>query len=249
MSRPGLWKPYPCAARPVGGSGGGGAEELRRASSALLNSANGPVFISLTSNISLMTGFGYWNVLTQGSTGRLVLRGSPGAATTLDLAGRKDAWVWEPQPSSPDSTYAYLYDMTLVNLPYSTHPGGPADLMALAVLSFGVSSPPGVGSAVFGTSPRLHLTRCTLVLPDEEVTFLRGRVEAVLEDLSLEEDGKLVVERLELWPAVLLLNCTLLSASAYAALPGAVPLLPQSRIWPPLLLHNNRTQALEQVGY
>ncbi|KXZ46412.1 hypothetical protein GPECTOR_44g86 [Gonium pectorale] len=64
--------------------------------------------------------------------------------------------------------------------------------------------------------------------------------------LSTAGAGMLVVERLELQPAVLLLNCTLLSASAYAALPGAVPLLPQSRVWPPLLLHANRTRALSQ---
>ncbi|KXZ46654.1 hypothetical protein GPECTOR_41g618 [Gonium pectorale] len=105
-SRPGLWKPYPCAARPVDAGSDGGTEELRRASSVLLDSTNGPVFLSLTANISLTTGFGYWNVL--------------------------------------------------------------------------------------------------------------------------------------------LLNCTLLSASAYAALPGAVPLLPQSRVWPPLLLHRNWMWALEQ---
>ncbi|KXZ50665.1 hypothetical protein GPECTOR_15g349 [Gonium pectorale] len=44
---------------------------------------------------------------------------------------------------------------------------------------------------------------------------------------------------------VLLLDCTLLSASAYAALPGAVELLPQSRVWPPLLLHGDQQMAME----
>ncbi|KXZ47109.1 hypothetical protein GPECTOR_38g346 [Gonium pectorale] len=246
-SRPGLWKPYPCAARPVdAGSGGGGAEELRRASSALLDFTNGLVLLSMTANISLATGFGYWNVLTRGAVGRLVLRGSPGAATTLDLAGREDAWVWEPPPSSTDPTYAYLYDMVLVNLPYSTHASSPADLMALAALSFSVKPPPGVGGAVFGTGPRLRLTRCTLVLPDEEVAFLRGRAEeagagttAVLTLSDASSPCNLTIR-------VVLINCTLLSASAYAALPGAVPLLPQLRVWPPLLLHGNRTWALEQ---
>ncbi|KXZ47117.1 hypothetical protein GPECTOR_38g355 [Gonium pectorale] len=240
--RPGLWKPYPCAALAVGGSGDGGAFELRRASAELMDSANGPVFLSITANISLASGFGYWNVLTQGSAGRLVLRGSPGDATTLDLAGREDAWVWAPPPSSPDPTYAYLYDMMLVNLPYSTHPAGPADLMTLAVLSFGVR--PSTGSV---TGPRLRLARCTLVLPDEEVAFLRGRAEAAgagpssaLAWVNLSD----VVLNLSI--KVLLLNCTLLSASAYAALPGAVLLLPQSRVWPPLLLHGNRTRALAQ---
>ncbi|KXZ47113.1 hypothetical protein GPECTOR_38g350 [Gonium pectorale] len=226
--RPGLWKPYPCAARPVAAGGDGSAEELRRASAALLGASRGTVFLSLTANTSLATGFGYWNVLTRGSAGRLVLRGSPGAVTTLDLAGREDAWVWEPPPWSPDPTYAYLYDMTLVNLPYSTHPGGPTDLMALAVLSFGVR--PSIGGAFGLTGPRLRLTRCTLVLPDEEVAFLRGRAEAARDagtgtgtlpgptfmdtsstfslrlqvaDLSSGEDdaGRLVVERLELQPA------------------------------------------------
>ncbi|KXZ47105.1 hypothetical protein GPECTOR_38g342 [Gonium pectorale] len=293
--RAGLRKPYPCAARSVGdssgggdsGGGDGGAGELRRASSALLGATQGPVFLSLTSNISLATGFGYWNVLTRGSAGRLVLRGSPGAATTLDLAGREDAWVWEPPPSSPDPTYAYLYDMTLVNLPYSTHPSSPADLMALAALSLGVRaysradsslpSRPLSGGAMGLWGPRLRLTLCTLVLPDEEVAFLRGRAEAAGAaaadtetppgptwvaliggfTLSMQvasmppatgEAGSewLVVERLELQPAVLLLNCTLLSASTYAALPGAVPLLPKSRVWPPLLLHGNRSRALAQ---
>ncbi|KXZ48988.1 hypothetical protein GPECTOR_24g278 [Gonium pectorale] len=251
--QPGLWKPYPCAARPVGAAGGGdsggdggGAEELQRASSALLEVTQGPVFLSLTSNISLASGFGLQNVITRGSVGRLVLRGPRGAATTLDLAGREDAWVWEPPPSaSPNPTYAYVYDMTLVNLPYSSHPGGPADLMALATLGFGVRPPPGGTGDIPG--PRLRLTRCTLVLPDDEVAFLRGRAEAagqVVELSPAAAPGWLAVRRLELQPAVLLLNCTLLSASAYAALPGAVPLLPQSRVWPPLLLHANRTQAL-----
>ncbi|KXZ47123.1 hypothetical protein GPECTOR_38g361 [Gonium pectorale] len=257
--RPGLWKPYPCAARPVVGSGGGGAEELRRASPALLGATQGPVFLSLTSNISLATGFGYWGVLTRGSAGRLVLRGSPGAATTLDLAGREDAWAWAPPPSSPDSTYARLYDMTLVNLPYSTHPSGPADLMALAALCFGVRPPPGAGGAGVSTGPRLRLTRCTLVLPDEEVAFLRGRAEAASEAGAATAWAGSPVTGIppslasvnassffNLSMRVLLLNCTLLSASAYAALPGAVPLLPQSRVWPPLLLHGNRTRALAQ---
>ncbi|KXZ47124.1 hypothetical protein GPECTOR_38g362 [Gonium pectorale] len=175
-------------------------------------------------------------VLTRRSASRLVLRGSPGAVTTLDLAGREDAWVWEPPPWSPDPTYVYLYDMTLVNLPYSTHPSDPADLMALAALSFGVRPPPGAGGAAVSTGPRLRLARCTLVLPVEEAA-----------ELSPAGAGILAVERLELQPAVVLLNCTLLSASAYAALPGAVPLLPQSRVWPPLLLlHGNRTRALAQ---
>ncbi|KXZ47104.1 hypothetical protein GPECTOR_38g341 [Gonium pectorale] len=288
--RAGLRKPYPCAARPVGDSSGGGdsgsadggAGELRRASSALLGATQGPVFLSLTSNISLATGFGYWNVLTRGSAGRLVLRGSPGAATTLDLAGREDAWVWEPPPSFSDPTFAYLYDMTLVNLPYSTHPSSPTDLMVLATLSFSVRSSwradgPLPGSAMGLWGPRLRLTLCTLVLPDEEVAFLRGGAEeaaAAAADagtppgptwaalsggftLSMQVagvspvtgeagSGVLVVDWLELQPAVLLLNCTLLSASAYAALPGAVPLLPQSRVWPPLLLHGNRSRALAQ---
>ncbi|KXZ50666.1 hypothetical protein GPECTOR_15g350 [Gonium pectorale] len=44
---------------------------------------------------------------------------------------------------------------------------------------------------------------------------------------------------------VQLFNCTLLSASAYAALPGAVELLPQSRVWPPLLLHGDEEKAME----
>ncbi|KXZ47111.1 hypothetical protein GPECTOR_38g348 [Gonium pectorale] len=242
-SRPGLWKPYPCAARPVDA---GGTEELRRVSSALLGFTNGPVFLSLTSNISLATGFGYWNVLTRGSAGRLVLRGSPGAATTLDLAGREDAWVWEPPPSSPDPTYAYLYDMTLVNLPYSTHASSPADLMALAALSFSVKPPPGVGGAGVSTGPRLRLTRCTLVLPDEEVAFLKGRAEeagagttAVLTLSDASSSSNITIR-------FVLLNCTLLSASAYAALPGGMSLLPQLRVWPPLLLHGNRTRALAQ---
>ncbi|KXZ46413.1 hypothetical protein GPECTOR_44g87 [Gonium pectorale] len=186
--RPGLWEPYPCAARAVSADSDGGAEALRRASSALLGVTQGPVFLSLASDISLASGL--WNVLLRGAVGRLVLLGAPGAATTLDLAGREDAWVWEPSPWSPDPTHAYLYDMTLVllrgavgrlvllgapgaattldlagredawvwepspwspdpthaylydmtlvNLPYSTHPGSPADLMALAALSFGI---------------------------------------------------------------------------------------------------------------
>ncbi|KXZ47121.1 hypothetical protein GPECTOR_38g359 [Gonium pectorale] len=258
--RPGLWRPYPCAARPVGGSGDGGAEELRRASPALLGATQGPVFLSLTSNISLATGFGYWGVFTRGSAGRLVLRGSPGAATTLDLAGREDAWVWAPPPSSPDPTYAYMYDMTLVNLPYSTHPGGLTALMALAVLSFSVRLPLVAGGATGSvTGSRLRLTRCTLVLPDEEVAFLRGRAEAASEAGAATAWAGSPVTGIppslasvnassffNLSMRVLLLNCTLLSASAYAALPGAVPLLPQSRMWPPLLLHGNRTRALAQ---
>ncbi|KXZ42763.1 hypothetical protein GPECTOR_119g394 [Gonium pectorale] len=186
--------------------------------------------------------------------------------------------------------------MTLVNLPYSTHPGWPADLMALAALSFNVRPPPGGAEGVLG--PRLRLTRCTLVLPDEEVAFLRRRAQvagAAAGDAGLEavaegpaaapstgraraaaerpralfttgavEEGSffqlnlqvaepptaradmLAVERLELQPAVLLLNCTLIAATAYAALSGAVPLLPQSRVWPPLLLHGNRTRALSE---
>ncbi|KXZ47092.1 hypothetical protein GPECTOR_38g329 [Gonium pectorale] len=285
--RPGLWKPYPCAARPVGGSGsgtsngsgvgGGGnsgwaggesAEELRRASASLLSAAGGPVFLSLTSNISLASGFGYWDLPTLGEAGRLVLCGPPGAATTLDLAGREDAWVWEPPPTTANPTFAYLYDLTLVNLPYSSHPDSLAGLMALAALSFAVR--PQSGGALSLAGPRLRLTRCTLVLPDEEVAFLRGGAEAAgggtIFNLALADAsgtfnlsvqvrsgssgeagaGWLVVERLELQPAVMLLNCTLLSASAYAALPGAVPLLPQSRVWPPLLLHGNRTRALAQ---
>ncbi|KXZ47093.1 hypothetical protein GPECTOR_38g330 [Gonium pectorale] len=270
--RPGLWKPYPCAARPVGGSGSGtsngsdkggggsdsvvggggnaggnggeGAEELRRVSASLLSAAKGPVFLSLISNISLASGFGYWDVPTLGEAGRLVLRGSPGAATTLDLAGREDAWVWEPPPSTANPTFAYLYDLTLVNLPYSSHPDSLSGLMALAALSFAVR--PQSGGALSLAGPRLRLTRCTLVLPDEEVAYLKGRAEAAgaatVFNLALADARG----TLNLSMQVVLLNCTLLSASAYAALPGAVPLLPQLRVWPPLLLHGNRTRALAQ---
>ncbi|GFR40600.1 hypothetical protein Agub_g1180 [Astrephomene gubernaculifera] len=44
---------------------------------------------------------------------------------------------------------------------------------------------------------------------------------------------------------VSLVNCTLLSASRYSALPGARPLLPQSLLWAPELLHGDAETAAQ----
>ncbi|KXZ50662.1 hypothetical protein GPECTOR_15g346 [Gonium pectorale] len=125
------------------------------------------------------------------------------------------------------------------------------------------------------TDPWVTLTRCTLVLPDEELAFLQRIAESNGTALPSDEGlfhldmsaqarrpvagspgfGVMAVERLVVGVPfdgftptaveVLLLDCTLLSASAYAALPGAVELLPQSRVWPPLLLHGDQQMAME----
>ncbi|KXZ50680.1 hypothetical protein GPECTOR_15g364 [Gonium pectorale] len=130
---------------------------------------------------------------------------------------------------------------------------------------------------------RLTLTRCTLVLPDEELAFLlreavrtangdgregssnathgplHGGPGSFAIELRLQQtvngpdfgpaSGRLELAMLTMVPHVLLLNCTLLSASAYAALPGAVELLPQSRVWPPGLIRGDGVDALEWGPY
>ncbi|KXZ50669.1 hypothetical protein GPECTOR_15g353 [Gonium pectorale] len=242
--KPGLQMPYPCSAAAVAGGSAGG---LRTLSADMLRSTQGLVSVALASNMTLAPSSGrYWPVTLPAGQGQLVLRGDPNSSTTLDLAGREDAWEWlrsaGGSPSAASPTVVYLRDLTLVNLPYSAHPSSPADLLAVSALSFAVSPGDWPG-------PWVRLTRCTLVLPDEELAFLEG---VAARNTSGTETGlfniSLQASRSGYTPTallVLLLNCTLLSASAYAALPGSMELLPQSRVWPPLLLHGDEETALE----
>ncbi|KXZ50683.1 hypothetical protein GPECTOR_15g367 [Gonium pectorale] len=197
--------------------------------------SKGPLFLSLTSNISLPAANPLWRLPWIFMGTRVVLLGDPACRPVVDLAGLEGAWP----------------ELDLGNLS----------------LASGIA--------------RVKLTRCTLVLPDEELAFLRreaargagggganatggqlqpGGSGSFSLELRLQQssggesspgphalDGsRLEVEMLQMMPQVLLLNCTLLSASAYAALPGAVELLPQSRVWPPLLLHGDEETAMTQ---
>ncbi|KXZ50682.1 hypothetical protein GPECTOR_15g366 [Gonium pectorale] len=287
----GLHAPYPCAAAPVASTG-----ELQSVAERLLGGVSGgPVFLSLTSDIAAVSEPGdVWNPPDVPAGSRVVLVGDPTRSTTLDMAGQNDAW-WAGYVDTVGPTLApwyqlpvaHLRDLTLVNLPLADAPESPGELMALGMNSFRIASWMAVASLYVAHIPLLTLTRCTLVLPDEELAFLQQALrEAVVRggggaitvdsdggkfgdeasdvvvpsgelrfgsgpfaieitprggtgtgtttgsDASGPIDGRLEVAVLKMLPRVLLLNCTLLSASAYKALPGAVELLRQSRVWP-----------------
>ncbi|KXZ50685.1 hypothetical protein GPECTOR_15g369 [Gonium pectorale] len=232
----GLPLPWSCAAAPVGSA----AELLRMSTDFLGSVMKGAVFLSIKDDVALPAADQFWPPTVQFGT-RAVLVGDPARRPVLDLAGREGAW-----PEAPWSRW---------------------DLGHLSLES-------GIA--------RVVLTRCTLVLPDEELAFLRREAARGAgggggggggDGLSLQQHsasgelrielrvlqgssgssgvpsldaGRLEVAMLRMLPQVLLLNCTLLSASAYAALPGAVGLLPQSRVWPPLLLHGDEEAAMTQ---
>ncbi|GFR46231.1 hypothetical protein Agub_g7776, partial [Astrephomene gubernaculifera] len=195
-----------------------------------------------------------------------VMLGNPQRTTTLDLSGVEGAWVTSGYVFSgglfAPSEVAYLFDLTLVNLPYTVQPKVASSLLALSLQSFHIDRIlSGLGPA------QLVLKRCTIVVPDQEVAFLEravllGTMEAIsalftVFDVQLPVagvlttnstgGGQLLVTGLRIGNQVSLVNCTLLSASRYSALPGAQPLLPSSLVWPPEVLHGD-VQVAAQWG-
>ncbi|KAG2431146.1 hypothetical protein HXX76_009676 [Chlamydomonas incerta] len=179
--------------------------------------------------------------------------------------------VYGTEPAAPLAAAPYevaeygvarLYDLLLLNLPAARRPAAEWALMATAVGSFGVSwAVDMVGQLL---PPALRLVRCGLVAPDGEVAFLtraaRNATEAALVPgyLALAEAPRTVVSadlagRLQLTSlayygqertqVVSMTNATLLPATTYAGLAGAAPLLPETRVWPPLQLQPSRRVA------
>ncbi|KXZ50684.1 hypothetical protein GPECTOR_15g368 [Gonium pectorale] len=278
----GLSMPWSCAAAPVDS-----AAELLRMSTDFLGSVwKGAVFLSIKDDVALPAADQFWPPTVPFGT-RVVLVGDPNRRPVVDLVGLEGAWPeapWSRSPGHIDSwsvlPVAHLRDLTLVNLPLAAAPESPGELMAL------VEARRDLGHLSLESDiARVTLTRCTLVLSDEELTFLQREAargagggggvggnggsdgpnlqqHSASGELGIElrvlqgsggssgvpslDAGRLEVAMLRMLPQVLLLNCTLLSASAYAALPGAVELLPQSRVWPPLLLHGDEETAMTQ---
>ncbi|KXZ46838.1 hypothetical protein GPECTOR_40g572 [Gonium pectorale] len=291
----GLRAPYPCAAAPVASTG-----ELQSVAARLLGGvSSGPVFLSLTADVAAVAWpGGASNAPDVPAGSRLVLVGDPDRSTTVDMAGRNGAWragyVKDDKPLV-EAWYslpvALLRDLTLVNLPLAAEPESPGELMALGMNSFRVARWLAALVLNHKDTPLITLTRCTVVLPDEELAFLRRAVReagdragtgdgtagdmhpgsdpsgALLigsgpfaievttkggtgpsSNASDPADGRLEVAVLKMLPRVVLRDCTLLSASAYTALPGAVELLPQSRVWPPLLLQPDEKEQASKRG-
>ncbi|GFR46219.1 hypothetical protein Agub_g7762 [Astrephomene gubernaculifera] len=166
-------------------------------------------------------------------------------------------------PETSTSTVMQLSDIWLVNLPYSTQPVKDAgSLLAISLQSFVVNrNPQAVGP------PQVVLKRCTLVIPDQEIAFLgqsvmwrgngtttsasHGDLGVLFTNVDIQlpagsaAGGQLQVNSLLLGSQVSLVNCTLMSASHYSVLPGALPLLPQSFVWPPEVLHGDVETAVQ----
>ncbi|PNH07114.1 hypothetical protein TSOC_006444 [Tetrabaena socialis] len=231
---PGSPLPLPCAAFPVSFASQLAEDGLHT----LLEGVGGPIYLSLVTDLALQGGPAEQVVVPPGRL--LVLLGDPsseqrrGRRTTLDLGGLEGEWL-APQG-------ARLRDLQLVNLPYSSSPLEPYDLLAVGMHSF---SRPGAGttsgSSVVPSAqlPSLRLAYCTLVVSDPELAFLsRAAVVSAggvgIPDLSTlfgadvpqprvggdptadSSEGRLVLVYLQISNLVALSNATLLSASAYS---------------------------------
>ncbi|PNH09439.1 Tyrosine-protein kinase transforming protein Src [Tetrabaena socialis] len=233
--------PLPCAARPATA-----ASELG-ASGRMVEYVEGPIYLSLTTDLALQDRSWEQAVVAPGSL--LVLLGDPsleqrrGRRTTLDLGALEGAWL-----GSQGATVSQLRDLQLVNLPYSTRPLEPYNLLALGMQSFGRtgSGDTNVSSiAPFEQHPSLRLARCTLVVSDSELAFLSRAAAASASGIgvpnlatlfgagvpqpriginSTDEDqaqGRLALEFLQIGNLVALSNVMLQSASAYTSQPAA----------------------------
>ncbi|PNH06048.1 Serine/threonine-protein kinase ULK2 [Tetrabaena socialis] len=226
--------PLPCAALPVSFIWRMGADGLQT----MLESVEGPIYLSLVTDLALQDGPAEQVVVPPGRL--LVLLGDPsleqqrGRRTTLDLGGQEGAWF--------ALQGARLRDLQLVNLPYSSSPLGPYDLLAVGMQSFsrpGAGTTSGSSVAPSAQLPNLHLARCTLVVSDPELAFLSRAAVASASgvgapDLATlfgadvpqprvggdptadQSEGRLVLDYLQISSLVALSNVTLLSASAYS---------------------------------
>ncbi|PNH09437.1 Serine/threonine-protein kinase ULK1 [Tetrabaena socialis] len=226
--------PLPCAAFPVSFASQLAEDGLHT----MLESVGGPIYLSLVADLALQDGPAEQVVVPPGRL--LVLLGDPsseqrrGRRTTLDLGGLEGAWL-APQG-------ARLRDLQLVNLPYSSSPLEPYDLLAVGMQSFsrpGAGTTSGSSVAPSAQLPSLRLAYCTLVVSDPELAFLsRAAVASAsgigVPDLSTlfgadvpqprvsgdptadSSEGRLVLEYLQISSLVVLSNTTLLSASAYS---------------------------------
>ncbi|KXZ50655.1 hypothetical protein GPECTOR_15g339 [Gonium pectorale] len=241
--------------------------DLRDWMNGIPGGAVGPVYLSVAANVSIKVA--NWSSTVELPWGLTpVLLGDPLRPTLLDLGGLEGAWTKLSENGgsfmgasriTPLPQVAELHDLTLVNLPYGVgqYASGPT-LMAVGMASFNIFRGSVLSKA---TQVQLTLRRCTLVVSDAELAFLAGvgqrpdaspvaslklggwRLEVNASQANSAND-MLVVSRLSIGTQVLLLNCTLLSASVYEALPEAVQLLPLSQVWPPLLLHGDEQKAM-----
>ncbi|GFR45141.1 hypothetical protein Agub_g6522 [Astrephomene gubernaculifera] len=191
------------------------------------------------------------------------------AGSGLGGSGGSDSSASESDDISSRATMqvVHVYDMTLTNLPYTLRPsGGASSVLSVSLQSFVIDRK----AANLGWQrSQLILTRSALVVPDQEIAFLErlarssngsspadaaGRVTPAALGMQLAVDmspegtaveGQLQVTQLLIESQVSLVNCTLLSASRYSALPGARPLLPQSLVWPPEVLHGDAETAAQ----
>ncbi|GFR46232.1 hypothetical protein Agub_g7777 [Astrephomene gubernaculifera] len=234
----------------------------------------GSLFLSLAADIVIPRD-GSWEQAFLVDGRPWVLLGDPERSTTLDLSGLEGAWYtasyqnnWASNLTA-ENTLMHIHGLTLINLPHTQQPRAPSSLLAISLQSFGIYR----GSTGGYDSPQLVLKRCTIVVPDQEVAFLEravllGRnngtmpavgdpsklfavfdVQVPSDDMSASSPsstgGKLLVTRLRIGNQVSLINCTLLSASRYTALPDSRPLLPSERVWPPEVLHGNVDTAAQ----
>ncbi|GFR40746.1 hypothetical protein Agub_g1356 [Astrephomene gubernaculifera] len=216
------------------------------------------VFLSMAADISLPAD-GSWQPVRLPTDVLLVLLGNPVRTTMFDLAGINRAWSAEySTPGSTAQQVVQIRYLTLINLPYTEIPGDTSSLLTISLQSFGVDR-----TFYDSPTPQLVLKDSTLVVPDQEVAFLkrvvRGdgnspsttdlapvlRVLGVQLQANAAAEGELLVEQLLIGSQVSLVNCTLLSASRYSALPDARPLLPQSRVWLPEVLHGDAETAAQ----
>ncbi|KXZ50661.1 hypothetical protein GPECTOR_15g345 [Gonium pectorale] len=242
----GLPAPYPCSARPVTSG-----EQLGALVVGLFDDTEGPVILSLTSNMTI-PGPEEWQTPTIPFGCLLALLGDPSRTTILDLAGREALWRGRqgtgsviPGEYKDMQIEAHLYDLTLVNLPVASSPATNGELLSLSVLSFKIDRKFRLlTDSVESSVALLTLSRCTLVVPDLEVAFLY-KVQRAADALHIADVTEKLAMRLRA-VQVLLSDCTLLSASAYATAPtGGPPLLPRSWVWPPLELHGDQAEALK----
>ncbi|GFR53171.1 hypothetical protein Agub_g15894 [Astrephomene gubernaculifera] len=242
-----------------------GGRQLRQSGLAAMigSMTSGALFLSVAADVALPTD-GSWQPVLLPAKVLTVLLGKPERNTTIDLAGVERAWYTSSEHNSSSSIAeaVQMSDLTLINLPYTTSPTKMTSLLALSLQSFGIARFNSSSSVA-----QLVLKRCTIVIPDQEIAFLErvllskrtsagaspsveklATLFAVLNAKGTPSDipgASLFVSELRLGTQVSLLNCTLLSASYYSALPGARPLLPQSLLWLPEVLHGDAATAAQ----
>ncbi|GFR40598.1 hypothetical protein Agub_g1178 [Astrephomene gubernaculifera] len=221
---------------------------------------DGTLFLSVAADL-VLPGEGRWQPVSLPAFVLVVLLGNPVRTTTFDLAGVERAWykISAEVDLTIDETMLQviqLHDLTVVNLPLATTPANTSSLLAVSLQSFGFDR-----MTPDSSSPQLSLKRSTIVVPDQEVAFLErlsrtnrtspAQMASLFNVFDVQQpshnalEGQLLVNQLRMGTQVSLVNCTLLSASRYSALPGARPLLPQSLLWAPELLHGDAETAAQ----